>query len=160
MSADWTPVLSGTPEGSRLSPLLFALFVNDLPDKIKTNCLLFADDVELFHKISSDSDPKLQDDLSQLCQWSTDWKLHLNPGKCKALTVTLKRKLIQTTYFVRNSPLETINEIRDLRVLIDAKLTFAEHIDVTVRKANRDLGGHPLITLRSEEGGGWGVGGA
>ena len=36
--SDWTNVTSGTPEGSLLSPLLFALYINDLPDKIQTNC--------------------------------------------------------------------------------------------------------------------------
>ena len=82
----------------------------------------------------------LQEDLNRLCQWSSDWKLQLNPAKCKALTVTLKRKPVQTTYFVHDSPLENVTEMRDLGVLIDSKLTFAEHINVTVRKANRALG--------------------
>ena len=137
----WIPVLSGTPEGSQLSPLLFALFVNDLPDKIKTNCLLFADDVKLFHKITSRDDPKLlQKDLDQLSQWSADWKLSLNPTKCKALTVTLKRKPFDTIYSIQNSPLDRVSEMRDLGILIDPKLNFVEHVNVTVSKANRALG--------------------
>ena len=54
--SDWIPVTSGTPEGGHLSPLLFALFVNDLPNVISTNCLMFCDDVKIFHKIAAPKD--------------------------------------------------------------------------------------------------------
>ena len=50
--SDWIPVTSGTPEGGHLSPLLFALFVNDLPNVISTNCLMFCDDFNIFHKVT------------------------------------------------------------------------------------------------------------
>ena len=56
---EWTNVVSGTPEGSILSPLLFALYVNDLPEKIQTKCLLFADDVNLYHTILTQNDSLL-----------------------------------------------------------------------------------------------------
>ena len=49
--SDWVPAVSGTPEGGLLSPLLFSLFVNDLPSVIKTGCLLFADDVKIFKNL-------------------------------------------------------------------------------------------------------------
>ena len=62
--SDWVPVTSGTPEGGHLSPLLFSLFVNDLPSVISTNCLMFCDDVKIFHKITSSKDViTLQKDL-------------------------------------------------------------------------------------------------
>ena len=67
----WISVRSGTPEGSQLSPLLFALFLNDLADKIQTNALLFADDVKLYHKITCPHDSELlQTDLDRLVTWS------------------------------------------------------------------------------------------
>ena len=139
--SDWTNVISGTPEGSILSPLLFALYVNDLPDKIKTNCLLFADDVKLYHKISNQSDSLLlQRDLDSLCQWSADWKLSLNPIKCKAITLTLKKCPIPTVYKINNTELEHVSSIRDLGVWLDSKLTFKDHISFIVTKANRALG--------------------
>ena len=46
--SQWVPVPSGTPEGGLLSPLLFACFINDLPDCAQTDCLMFADDVKLY----------------------------------------------------------------------------------------------------------------
>ena len=139
--SEWKPVLSGTPEGSLLSPLLFALFVNDLPDKISTNCLLFADDVKLYHKITtSDDASRLQNDLNIFCQWSSDWKLQLNPDKCKSFTMSLRRNQICTAYKINNIALERVNSIRDLGVWLDTKLTFVNHINYTVSRANRAMG--------------------
>ena len=116
-SSAWTSVRSGTPEGSQLSPLLFALFVNDLADKIQTNILLFADDVKLYHKITCPHDAELlQTDLNHLVTWSNDWKLHLNPSKCHSFRMTLKRKPILATYKIQLCTLEHVEKVRDLGV--------------------------------------------
>ena len=140
-SSAWTSVRSGTPEGSQLSPLLFALFVNDLADKIQTNILLFADDVKLYHKITCPHDAELlQTDLNHLVTWSNDWKLHLNPSKCHSFRMTLKRKPILATYKIQLCTLEHVEKVRDLGVWLDSKLTFSAHIDFIVGKANRAMG--------------------
>ena len=81
-TSDWKPVTSGVPEGSILAPLIFSMFINDLPKHIQSNCLMYADDVKIFRKIESSSDGKrLQDDLDRLKSWSIRWGLKLNPGK-------------------------------------------------------------------------------
>ena len=62
----WTPVPSGTPEGGLLSPLLFACYVNDLPDAVRSDCLLFADDFKLYARIDSFNDVRdLQADVTR-----------------------------------------------------------------------------------------------
>ena len=141
-SSDWTPVRSGTPEGSLGSPLIFALYVNDLPDKIKSSILLFADDVKLYRKITCKEDTNiLQADLKRLSSWSEDWKLNLNPLKCHSFRVSLNsQNIIQGAYTIRDIPLRHVDKVRDLGVWLDKKLTFADHIDATVSKANRMLG--------------------
>ena len=137
----WTPVRSGTPEGSQLSPLLFALFVNDLPDKIQTNILLFADDVKLYHKVANPHDAELlQSDLNRLVAWSEEWKLNLNPSKCHSFRMTLRRKPILATYKIRLFVLRHVEKVRDLGVWLDSKLTFSAHVDFIVGKANRAMG--------------------
>ena len=68
------------------------------------------------------------------------WKLNLNPEKCKSFRMTLKKRSIQSTYFIENIPLEHVTVIRDLGVILDEKLTFGPHVDMTVKKANRALG--------------------
>ena len=67
----WVHVLSGVPQGSVLGPLLFLLYVNDLPDWIKSSIKMFADDRKLWTTISDvDDKQKLQDDLCKLKEWS------------------------------------------------------------------------------------------
>ena len=140
-SSDWTHVTSGTPEGGLLSPLLFAMYINDLSADIKSPCLMFADDVKIYRKITcTDDTDLLQEDLNRLCKWSQVWKLTLNPTKCKSFRMSLKKSPIVRTYFVGNTALEHVDTIRDLGVILDQKLTFQPHIDCIVKKANRVLG--------------------
>lgn len=86
--SDWIKVLSGVPQGSVLRPLLFLLFVNDLPDWITNSMRMFADDVKIWNVISSDIDSKsLQEELNSLTRWSSKWLLQLNPSKCKVMHI-------------------------------------------------------------------------
>lgn len=140
-TSEWKPVTSGVPEGSLLAPLLFSLFVNDLPSVIDSDCLMYADDVKIFRKIEAPADGLLlQGDLDRLSAWSVSWGLTLNPAKCKSFTMTLRRAPVQTRYFIGTTALEHVLEIRDLGVIIDSKLTFGPHVDSIVRRGNRALG--------------------
>jgi len=69
-------------QGSVLPYILFLLFVNDLPDWVKTNIRMFADDTKIWTKISYINDAAaLQKDLDSLSTWSTEWQLKFNPDK-------------------------------------------------------------------------------
>ena len=139
--SDWVPAVSGTPEDGLLSPLLFSLFVNDLPSVVKTDCLLFADDVKIFQKVRGWNDVKrLQDDINAVTRWAADWRLKLNPSKCRTFKITLKRDVVPSAYQINGSTLEEVSSIRDLGVILDRKLTFSDQINVMVSKANRALG--------------------
>ena len=65
---------------------------------------------------------------------------YINASKCKVLTVTLKRQLIDNRYVIGGEVLEHVTSMRDLGVIIDQKLTFEPHIDSVARKANGALG--------------------
>ena len=140
-TSHWQPVISGVPEGSLLAPLLFSLFINDLSANISSGCLMYADDVKIFRQITSPSDSQeLQRDLDCLTAWSACWGLSLNPAKCKSFTITLRRAPLQITYNIGGTVLEHVDQIRDLGIIIDSKLTFAQHVDHAVKRANRALG--------------------
>ena len=139
--SDWAPVRSGVPEGSVCGPLLFICLTADLPTLIQTNCIMYADDIKLYHRITSHSDIELlQADLNRLSTWSAAWRLKLNPAKCHVISFSLRKSPILATYTLDGTTLQRRSEVRDLGVILDSKLTFAAHVDQTVAKANRMLG--------------------
>lgn len=65
----WTDVTSGIPQGSVLGPILFVIYINDLPDAIVSDSYLFADDTKISRNIRSEADTVLfQQDLDNLCR--------------------------------------------------------------------------------------------
>ena len=75
----WTDVLSGIPQGSILGPILFILYINDLPGVVGSVCKLFADDCKRYRNIASEADQEeFQKDIERLCKLSSDWLLGFN----------------------------------------------------------------------------------
>ncbi len=83
------PVLSGVPQGSVLGPLLFLVYMNDLPALVKQSTIyMFADDVKCVRPIWCYSDCELlQNDLDSMSCWSTSWKLIFKVSKCTHLRI-------------------------------------------------------------------------
>ena len=134
-------VTSGVPQGSNLGPLLFLLFINDLPNLLDCECLLFADDVKLFLEIKTESCcTRLQHNLNLVLDWCKRNSLSLNIQKCKAMTYTRKKSPVLFNYSIDGVELEKVRLIKDLGIYFDEELTFNEHIDVTIRSANKMLG--------------------
>ena len=136
------PVISGIPQGSVLGPLLFVLYINDLPDVVKSNILLFADDTKIFHQVKSRNDALLlQEDVNKLEQWSDKWLLRFNTNKCHVLTLG-KLENIQHThrYTLYDDELDHVFEEKDLGVIIDMDLNFEEHMSSKIGKANGIMG--------------------
>ena len=57
--SEWAPVTSGIPQGSVLGPILFVIYINDLPNNLKSECYMFADDAKVFKDISNIEDNKI-----------------------------------------------------------------------------------------------------
>ena len=59
-------------------PILFLVYINDLEDDISSKVLKFADDANIFRKVTTDTDKQsLQDDLDKLVKWSEKWQLSI-----------------------------------------------------------------------------------
>merc|ERR1711888_245632 len=77
--SSWMPVKSGIPQGSVLGPILFIIFINDLPDNIKSSLKIFADDTKLFRVVAGNHDKNdMQQDLNSLDKWSKKCPLPFN----------------------------------------------------------------------------------
>lgn len=140
-SPEFVPT-SGVPQGSNLGPLLFSLFVNDLPDHIlMSQKLLFADDIKIYYRIERPSDcVALQNDLNSVNNWCNENCLLLNSNKCKVMTVTRKRNIILFDYSIDRVVLERASSVADLGVVFDHELRFSDHIFDISTRANKILG--------------------
>ncbi len=139
----WTDVESGVPQGSVLGPVLFIIFINDMPNQIDNFISLFADDTKLYGRsTTTDKQSSIQNDLSKLQVWSDTWKLHFNESKCT--TIYLGKENNKHTYNMlsTNGPvnLAESDAEKDLGVFIDNGLTFDKHITEAIKKANNKLG--------------------
>jgi hypothetical protein len=137
--SDWLPVTSGIPQGSVLGPILFTIFINDLPDSISSNIKLFADDTKLFRAIESNVDIcTLQEDINNLLKWSSLWQLPFNLDKCKVIHYCKNNP--KAEYKLGDQNLGTDSEEKDLGVLFNQDLSFNCHISKIINKANSRVG--------------------
>ena len=80
------PVTSGVPQGSVLGPIMFLVYINDLPDELSSQVRLFADDTAVYLTIGGANDDKvLQHDLDRLSVWEDRWDIEFNPSKCQVV---------------------------------------------------------------------------
>jgi len=142
-SSRWADVLSGVPQGSVLGPLLFLLFVNDLPDWVCNSIRMFADDTKIWATIKKQEDSvSLQKDLDRLVDWSNLWLLKFNPAKCKVMHIAHNFK---TSYNIlgQNSQsseiAETVEE-RDLGIYASANMKVSAQCTKAAAKAMQVLG--------------------
>lgn len=78
------PVDSGVPQGSVLGPLLFLIYINDLPTNVSSKICLFADDCVLYRKVTDTADISLiQEDLNNITKWCRLWRMELNVKNVK-----------------------------------------------------------------------------
>ena len=166
--SDWHNVLSGVPQGSVLGPLLFLIFINDMPSATSHLCKLFADDTKLIATIKDAQDAtQLQVDIDALVSWSKSWLMNFNEGKCKVLFFEKRRTNHLNTAFCcddTNDPnslidphnlhqrftmqdssglshiLEETSVERDLGIQVDSKLDWSPQIDYVKAKAYASLG--------------------
>ena len=137
-----TAILSGVPQGSVLGPLLFVLYINDLPNTLVCHCKMFADDTKSFREITDVADMNLlQNDLHQMEKWSKTWLLQFHTGKCVVMSVGIWWNIIQAyPYELMSTGLEHVLEEKDLGIIIDSELTFESHIEAKLGTANQILG--------------------
>ena len=145
ISSEWAKVTTGVPQGSILGPLLFVLFVNDLPGMVEESSInLFADDTAVY---SADSDPKVlsdrvEKDIGRVADWIHSNGLSLNVTKTQLMVLSTrgkseKAKAVQVK--VNNVELQQQDIVKYLGVEIDKDLTWKAHTEKVHRQCMSKL---------------------
>ena len=146
-------ILTGVPQGSILGPLLFLIYVNDLPLSVNCKSIMYADDTCLIHPIKINSNDILanletqttiNNDLQNLYNWLSVNKLSLNVSKTKFMlfhysqnkTVLLHIPILK----INNIPISYVNSMKFLGITFDKNLTFDIHIQQVANKLSKTNG--------------------
>ena len=142
--SEWVSVSSGIPQGSIMGPILFSLFINDLPEEVTNQINLFADDCKLYQPLHTEDDYiQLSIDLVKLEQWANRMQMKFHPEKCKVLHLG-KNNPHQKYHMTKSNgtahTLESTELEKDLGIFTDTKLSFTNHIQNKINAANKVLG--------------------
>ena len=145
-TSEWRKIRSGVPQGSVLGPLLFLIYINDLPDGISSLCKIFADDTSLFSKVIdiNESANNLNSDLEKITEWAHQWKMQFNPDPNKqANEVIFSKKSNSISYPAvkfNNNDITKCSDQKHLGIVLDSKLNFESHVNQKIKKCNKLIG--------------------
>ena len=134
-------VKAGVPQGSRLGPLLFIIYMNDIVENIESDILIFADDTSL---TATGSDPaettlQLNRDLEKISLWAKKWKVLFNAKKSKDIIFSKKYLNNSPPLILDGSFIDRVNKHKHLGLILSSTLDFSEQVKEACLKANRKL---------------------
>jgi hypothetical protein len=139
----WGNITAGVPQGSVLGPLLFLLYINDLPDRVKSGMRIFADDTTLYVTVDDTEQiatQQINDDLQNIKEWAEQWLVTFNPAKTKFMHITLKKELSQITEPIFDGQtLTQVNTHKHLGITLSSNLSWSDHISEAVKHAHNRL---------------------
>ncbi len=142
-------VKHSVPQGSVLGPVLFVLYINDLPARVSSPMYLFADDLKMYREIMARRRQRdidlLQRDIHALEEWVDEWLLKIHPEKCKTMTISATgRESSEADYRLGTEEeglhIERVTEEKDLGIVVDNSLSFDNHIEALANKGNMMVG--------------------
>jgi len=148
VTSNETDCLCGIPQGSILGPLLFIIYINDLPNCVSksTTVSMYADDTAMYTicKDVNELNRVLNKDLTNVNDWLARNKLSLNVSKTELIILGSKQKLARINYdeiyvHINGSKLKRVSSCKHLGSIIDENLSWKEHVDHIVKKSRSSL---------------------
>ena len=132
--------MSGVPQGPVTGPIQFLIIcMNDLEYDISSKVLIFADDPNVFRKVTNDTDKhSLQDDLDELVKSSEKWQMLYNYGRCKCMQIGHGN--VDEEYKMGDAVLGKITQEKDLGVTFRADMKVSEKCGIAASNGNKILG--------------------
>ena len=139
--SDFVYVDSGVPQGTVLGLLLFLLYINDLPQSVRSSVRLFADDCLIYKTVSSlDDTITFQRDLDSLHEWGSRWGMSFIVTKCNITHLARSSQPFIKFYTLLGEIIQKVNQAKYLGVMITSVIGWSDHIDIIDNKANCTLG--------------------
>ena len=143
VSSSMREILCGVPQGSILGPLLFLLYINDLPFSSNLLPIIYADDTNLF---LSDKDvniciQRFNYEMIKINEWIVSNKLSLNINKTNFIVFSRGKKLsFSSPITINGTPIKQVSSLKFLGIFLDEKLTWSQHINHIRGKISRSVG--------------------
>lgn len=128
---------AGVPQGSCLSPLLYVLYINDLPTSPQTKVALFADDTMFYahNKNYKYAVARLQRQLNLASDWMSKWRIRVNVSKTVAVIFGLTTTNQNVKLVLQGQTIDWSTHAKYLGVILDQKLNMNRHIHYTIQRA-------------------------
>lgn len=138
IKSSWREVLSSVIQGSVLSSILFAIYINDIDlslEDLKTMIIKFADDCKFGRPIENPKDNEvLQNEINNIEKWSNENSMKIHHDK--TFVIHFGKNNNKAKYTLYGKEIKSIEEVRDLGIIISSNCKVSNHVDSIVKKAN------------------------
>ena len=141
VKSDVCQIKAGIPQGSRLGPLLFILYINDIQTDLESDILIYADDTTLLvtGRNPTDTAEILNRDLIKINNWASKWKVIFHAEKSRDILFSEKTFQIQPQLTLNDQPIKKVTQHKHLGLILTSNLDWTPQIQAVCLKANQKL---------------------
>ncbi|BES87875.1 Retrotransposon protein [Nesidiocoris tenuis] len=129
-------IRASVPQGSVWGPILYLVYVGDIPTRLGTSSFMFADDHAVLSRNSSGTTASrtLQDLADDIQHWTHQWRISINSEKSCTATFTLKHNYQTLPIMLNNANVPSADVVRYLGIHLQQRLTFSAHISELLKR--------------------------